>query len=108
MRIPTALGRRPPQTTSEESQMTRGVAPLRPPPGRGRVFAAIAATLVAAVTATALTVASSPDASAAISPTGWNTVVSKNSSKCVDARAGASTNGTAVQQQVCNSSTEQQ
>ena len=89
--------------------MTRGVAPLRPPPSRRRVVGAIAAALVAAVTATALTaVVSSPDASAAISPTGWNTVVSKNSSKCVDARSGASANGTAVQQQACNSSTAQQ
>jgi hypothetical protein len=89
--------------------MTRGVAPLRPPPSRRRVVAAIAAALVAAVTATALTaVVSSPDASAAISPTGWNTVVSKNSSKCVDARAAATANGTAVQQQACNSSTAQQ
>ncbi|GAA0959178.1 RICIN domain-containing protein [Kribbella koreensis] len=87
--------------------MTPGDAPLRLPP-RTRRFAAIAAALVAAVVATGLTVANSNDASAAISPTGWNTVVSKNSSKCVDARAAATANGTAVQQQACNSSTAQQ
>jgi hypothetical protein len=63
---------------------------------------------VAAVVATGLTVANSPDASAAISPTGWNTVVSKNSSKCVDARGAASANGTAVQQQACNNGNAQQ
>ncbi|TDU87213.1 ricin-type beta-trefoil lectin protein [Kribbella voronezhensis] len=89
--------------------MTRGVAPLRPPPSRRRVVVAIAAAAAAAVTTTALTaVVSSPAASAAISPTGWNTVVSKNSSKCVDARAAATANGTAVQQQACNSTTAQQ
>ena len=91
--------------------MTPGVAPLRPPPTaprRTRRFIAIAAALVAAVVATALTMTVSDDASAAISPTGWNTVVSKNSSKCVDARAAATANGTAVQQQACNSGTAQQ
>jgi hypothetical protein len=67
-----------------------------------------AAALVTAVVATALTVAASPDASAAISPTGWNTVVSKHSGKCVDARAAATANGTAVQQQTCNSTNAQQ
>lgn len=91
--------------------MTPGVAPLRPPPrrtGSGRRFAAVAATLAAAVIATGLSVAWSPDASAAIPPTGWNTVVSKNSGKCVDARAAATANGTAVQQQGCNNSNAQQ
>ncbi len=88
--------------------MTPGGAPLRPPPPRTRRFVVIAAALVTTVVATALTVASSPAASAAISPTGWNTVVSKNSGKCVDARAAATANGTAVQQQACNSSTAQQ
>jgi hypothetical protein len=86
-----------------------GVAPLRPPPrARSRRFAAIAAALVAAVVATALTLVSSPDATAAISPTGWNTVAAKHSGKCVDARAAATANGTAVQQFTCNSSTAQQ
>src|SRR5882757_6314997 len=111
MRIPCRSGDPPRCTTSEESQMT-GVAPLRPPPRTSRVrsrrFVVIAVALVAAVTATVLTVVSSPDASAAISPTGWNTVVSKNSSKCVDARAAATANGTAVQQQACNNSAAQQ
>ncbi|GAB2582664.1 RICIN domain-containing protein [Kribbella endophytica] len=87
-----------------------GVAPLRPPP-RGRRFAAVSAALVAAVVATALTVVSSPDATAgtaAISPTGWNTVAAKHSGKCVDARAAGTANGTAVQQYACNTSTAQQ
>jgi hypothetical protein len=86
-----------------------GVAPLRPPPrARNRRFAAIAAATVAAVAATTLTVVTSPDATAAISPTGWNTVTAKHSGKCVDARAAATANGTAVQQYTCNSSTAQQ
>ncbi|WP_432949047.1 RICIN domain-containing protein [Kribbella sp. CA-253562] len=86
-----------------------GVAPLRPPPrARNRRFAAIAAATVAAVAATTLTVVNSPDATAAISPTGWNTVTAKHSGKCVDARAAATANGTAVQQYTCNSSTAQQ
>ncbi|GAA3801260.1 RICIN domain-containing protein [Sphaerisporangium flaviroseum] len=41
---------------------------------------------------------------AAAPPTGWTTVVSKVSGKCVDARAAASANGTAVQQYACNGS----
>ncbi|GAA1511206.1 RICIN domain-containing protein [Kribbella lupini] len=82
-----------------------GVAPLRRPP---RARAAVAASLVAAVVATALSVVTSPDATAAISPTGWNTVTAKHSNKCVDARAAGTANGTAVQQYTCNSSTAQQ
>ncbi|GAB3818917.1 RICIN domain-containing protein [Kribbella italica] len=82
-----------------------GVAPLRRPP---RARAAVAASLVAAVVATALSVVTSPAAIAAISPTGWNTVAAKHSGKCVDARAAGTANGTAVQQYACNSSTAQQ
>ncbi|GAA1000957.1 RICIN domain-containing protein [Acrocarpospora macrocephala] len=40
-------------------------------------------------------------------PTGFTTVVNRGSGKCVDARAAASANGTAVQQYSCNGSTAQ-
>ncbi|NMO53397.1 DUF5010 domain-containing protein [Actinoplanes sp. TBRC 11911] len=43
---------------------------------------------------------------AATVPSGWNTVTSKSSGKCVTARTG--TDGTAVQQAACNSTTTQQ
>jgi hypothetical protein len=38
----------------------------------------------------------------------WYTVANGNSGKCLDAAAGASANGTAVQQYTCNSSTAQE
>ncbi|MFF3753688.1 RICIN domain-containing protein [Streptomyces sp. NPDC002018] len=44
---------------------------------------------------------------AAALPTGWTTVVNKASGKCVDARAAATGNGTAVQQYTCNGSLAQ-
>ncbi|MEV1170553.1 RICIN domain-containing protein [Nonomuraea sp. NPDC049784] len=44
-----------------------------------------------------------PVAQAAV-PTGLTTVVAKHSGKCVDARAAATANGTAVQQYACNGS----
>ncbi|WP_422739859.1 RICIN domain-containing protein [Micromonospora sp. WMMD729] len=43
-----------------------------------------------------------------ISPTAWHTVVNRGSGKCVDARAAASANGTAIQQYACNNSAAQQ
>jgi hypothetical protein len=43
-----------------------------------------------------------------ISPTTWYTTVGKGSSRCVDARGAASTNGTPVQQYTCNATTAQQ
>ncbi|MDG6107828.1 ThuA domain-containing protein [Dactylosporangium aurantiacum] len=43
-----------------------------------------------------------------ISPTAWYSVINKNSSKCVDARAAGTTNGTPIQQYTCNASTAQQ
>ncbi|MBV1855955.1 RICIN domain-containing protein [Catellatospora sp. NEAU-YM18] len=55
-----------------------------------------------------MVVLTAPAAQAAISSGTTYTVVSKNSGKCVDARAAASANGTAVQQYTCNSSTAQQ
>ncbi|MEW2432313.1 RICIN domain-containing protein [Micromonospora sp. NPDC047644] len=49
-----------------------------------------------------------PPPSDGISPTAWHTVVNRGNGKCVDARAAASANGTAIQQYACNSSTAQQ
>ncbi|MEZ0075740.1 RICIN domain-containing protein [Planotetraspora sp. GP83] len=64
--------------------------------------------LVLATLATVgLTVTVMPSATAAVLPTGWTTVVNKNSGKCVDARAAASANGTAVQQYSCNDTAAQ-
>jgi len=42
-----------------------------------------------------------------IAPTAWYAVTSKANGKCVDARAAASTNGTAIQQYACNGTTAQ-
>jgi hypothetical protein len=42
-----------------------------------------------------------------ISPTAWYTVVNQASNKCVDARGGATANGTAVQQYTCNGTNAQ-
>ncbi|MFC1416599.1 RICIN domain-containing protein [Streptacidiphilus cavernicola] len=77
-----------------------------------RRTAALAGTAVAALVASALTVALGPTAVAAtpaavVSGTSY-TVVNSNSGKCVDARAAATGNGTAVQQYTCNSTTAQQ
>jgi Ricin-type beta-trefoil lectin domain len=41
-------------------------------------------------------------------PASWATVTGKNSGKCVDARAAATANGTAVQQYTCNNTAAQQ
>jgi len=41
-------------------------------------------------------------------PTDWTTVINKTSGKCVDARAAAATDGTAVQQYTCNGTAAQQ
>jgi len=38
----------------------------------------------------------------------WRSIVNKNSGKCVDAKAAATANGTAVQQYTCNGTTAQQ
>ncbi|GAA1162908.1 hypothetical protein F4556_000442 [Kitasatospora gansuensis] len=50
---------------------------------------------------------SSAPAEAAV-PTGWTTLVNRNSGRCVDAAAAASANGTAVQQYSCNGTNAQQ
>jgi hypothetical protein len=64
--------------------------------------------LTTMVSTLTLTLAAAPAANAATLPTGLTTVVNKGSGKCVDARSGATANGTAVQQYTCNSSTAQQ
>ncbi|MEU8385402.1 RICIN domain-containing protein [Streptosporangium sp. NPDC048865] len=48
-----------------------------------------------------------PSPAQAAPPTGLTTVISRNSGKCVDARAAATANGTVVQQYACNGSTAQ-
>ncbi|WP_279339851.1 RICIN domain-containing protein [Sphaerisporangium perillae] len=60
-----------------------------------------------ATAATAVASSTTAGVAAAALPTDWTTVVSKNSGKCVDARAAASANGTAVQQYACNGSAAQ-
>ncbi|MEU7782513.1 RICIN domain-containing protein [Micromonospora parva] len=49
-----------------------------------------------------------PPSDGTISPTAWHTVVNRGNGKCVDARAAASANGTAIQQYACNGSAAQQ
>jgi hypothetical protein len=43
-----------------------------------------------------------------VDPTAWYTVVNRNSSKCLDARAAGTVSGTAIQQYTCNSTNAQQ
>jgi chitinase len=43
-----------------------------------------------------------------ISTTAWYSLVNRNSAKCVDARAAATANGTAIQQYTCNNTNAQQ
>jgi hypothetical protein len=68
----------------------------------------LAAGAVATVGAAGLTFVAMPSANAAISTSARYTVVNLTSGKCVDARAAASTNGTAVQQYTCNGTLAQQ
>ncbi|WP_432026218.1 RICIN domain-containing protein [Streptomyces sp. 1222.5] len=76
-----------------------------PRPSRRR--GTTAATLVTAAAAALLTGAPAPARAAAL-PTGFVTVVNAASGKCLDARAAATANGTAVQQYTCNGTTAQQ
>lgn len=83
--------------------------PARPkPPAAGH--RGLALTVTGALLATlGLTLGAAPHAQAADTlPTGWTTVVNKANGKCVDARAAAATDGTAVQQYACNGTTAQQ
>ncbi len=76
------------------------------PHGRRRRATALAA--VTALGSAGLVLTQMTSAQAAISPSGWYTVVAANSGKCVDAAAAGTANGTAVQQYACNSSAAQQ
>ncbi len=78
---------------------------FRVPRGRRTVLATVLAIIASTFTVLAGT---APVASAAVDPAAWYTVVNQTSGKCVDARAAATANGTAIQQYTCNSSTAQQ
>jgi hypothetical protein len=52
--------------------------------------------------------AAASGAQADVVTTAWTTVINKTSGKCVDARAAASANATAVQQYTCNGTAAQQ
>ncbi|MFJ1585182.1 RICIN domain-containing protein [Streptomyces sp. NPDC088197] len=72
-----------------------------------RRTAAIAAALVLPVSA-CIALVTARDAGAATIPAAPASVTSVSSGKCVDARAAATANGTAVQQYACNGSAAQQ
>ncbi|MFG3009243.1 RICIN domain-containing protein [Streptomyces cinerochromogenes] len=75
----------------------------RPLPAAGSLAAlSLAAALLTAAPAPAAT------GGAAALPTGFVTVVNAASGRCLDARAAATANGTAVQQYACNGTTAQQ
>ncbi|MEW2258852.1 RICIN domain-containing protein [Streptomyces sp. NPDC047869] len=67
-----------------------------------------AAALVTAAAASLLTAAPTPARAATALPTGFATVANAASGKCLDARAAATADGTAVQQYTCNGTTAQQ
>jgi hypothetical protein len=86
-----------------------------PPLSRRRRPAAVALTAAAAVcllTTAPVSPASAAPARAATAqaalPTGFATVIDAASGKCLDAKAAATANGTAVQQYACNGTTAQQ
>ncbi|WP_411293745.1 RICIN domain-containing protein [Streptomyces kunmingensis] len=86
--------------------------PVTRPVPRSVIPRALAVVALVATTATGIefaaqTPASAGSAAAAALPTGFTTVVGKGSGKCVDARAAASGDGTAVQQYACNGSAAQ-
>ncbi|WP_433888102.1 RICIN domain-containing protein [Streptomyces sp. CA-111067] len=80
--------------------------PPRHPRHRRRTTALAAAFLLPVAAGIALV--SAGGAGAATIPSAPATVTSVNSGKCVDARAAATANGTAVQQYACNGSSAQQ
>jgi hypothetical protein len=81
-------------------------SPSRTPRHRRRTAALAAALLIPVGAGIALV--SAPSAGAATIPTAPATVTGVGSGKCVDARAAATANGTAVQQYTCNGSSAQQ
>ncbi|MEV7323317.1 RICIN domain-containing protein [Streptomyces sp. NPDC093970] len=66
------------------------------------------AAVLAVLGASLLTAAPSAQAAATALPTGFATLTNAASGKCLDARAAATANGTAVQQYTCNGTTAQQ
>ncbi|HEX4721546.1 MAG TPA: RICIN domain-containing protein [Pseudonocardiaceae bacterium] len=66
------------------------------------------AAAVVTAAATCLALLSATPAGAAVTPNTWYTVVNSGSGKCVDARAAATANGTAIQQFTCNGTTAQE
>ncbi|MCX5215004.1 RICIN domain-containing protein [Kitasatospora sp. NBC_00240] len=88
------------------AQLPRPAEPKPPAAGRRGLSLAVTGALLATL---GLTLGTAPHAQAADTlPTGWTSVVNKASGKCVDARAAAATDGTAVQQYACNGTTAQQ
>ncbi|MFI0720344.1 RICIN domain-containing protein [Streptomyces sp. NPDC021224] len=79
---------------------------IRPRPHRRRTAALVAALLLPAGAGLAL--AAAPGAAAATIPAAPASVTNVGSGKCVDARAAATADGTAVQQYTCNGSGAQQ
>ncbi|WP_399343301.1 RICIN domain-containing protein [Umezawaea sp. Da 62-37] len=77
----------------------------RVPRGRRTALAAVLAVIAGTFTFLSAT---SPVANAAVDPSVWYTVVNQATGKCVDARAAATANGTALQQYACNGSNAQQ
>jgi Ricin-type beta-trefoil lectin domain len=98
-------------TQTTEDQMNSEQPRRGPRRGPRRRTAALAATALAAG---ALTLALAPSATAvaslpaAVTSGTTYTVTNANSGKCVDARAAATANGTAVQQYTCNGTGAQQ
>ncbi|MBB5868173.1 hypothetical protein F4553_001552 [Allocatelliglobosispora scoriae] len=75
---------------------------------RRRIVPALAVVAMTLAATASLTLISTSDATAAVTSGTWYTVTNLNSGKCVDARAAASANGTAVQQYACNASPAQE
>ncbi|MFC1412983.1 glycoside hydrolase family 19 protein [Streptacidiphilus sp. N1-12] len=72
-----------------------------------RLSSAVALTGAAVLAASGLTLAFAPGASAAVTSGATYSVTNVNSGKCVDARAAATANATAVQQYACNGTNAQ-
>ncbi|MFF9340575.1 RICIN domain-containing protein [Streptomyces sp. NPDC014773] len=86
----------------------RTAAARRAVPGSSRTRGRYAASLTAGAVFGSLLMALAPGAAAAEIPTGTVTVANAGNGKCLDARAAATADGTAVQQYGCNGTTAQQ
>ncbi|MER5966076.1 RICIN domain-containing protein [Streptomyces sp. NPDC002057] len=98
----------PALSTLRASAGSRRPARARPRPRRLRAVLIAGAALSSALVALSPASSAAPSAAAAEIPTGTVTVVNSGSGKCLDARAAATSNGTAVQQYGCNGTTAQQ